>query len=170
MHTLDPAFEITAMQPSDWEAVRRIYEEGIRTGNATMETTPPGWEKWHAEHLEAGRLVARRGDAVLGWAALVPVSGRCVFAGVAELSVYVGQAYRGQGVGAALLRQLIEAAERAGIWTLQAGILRENTASIALHKKIGFREVGYRERIGKLNGTWCDVVLLERRSTVVGTA
>jgi phosphinothricin acetyltransferase len=158
------------MQPSDWEAVRRIYEEDIRTGNATMETTPPGWEKWHTEHLEAGRLVARQGDVVLGWAALVPVSGRCVFAGVAELSVYVGQAYRGQGVGAALLRQLTKAAESAGIWTLQAGILRENTASISLHKKMGFREVGHRERIGKLNGAWRDVVLLERRSTVVGTA
>ncbi len=170
MQTTDIGLQITPMQPADWEAVRRIYAEGIRTGHATMETTPPGWEKWHGEHLEAGRLVARQGDAVLGWAALTPVSGRCTFAGVAELSVYVGQAHQGRGIGAALLRALIDAAEKAGIWTLQAGILRENAASISLHKKLGFREVGYRERIGKLNGVWRDVVLLERRSPVVGVA
>jgi phosphinothricin acetyltransferase len=170
MQTTDIGLQITPMQSADWEAVRRIYEEGIRTGNATMETTPPGWEKWHAEHLEAGRLVARQGDAMLGWAALTPVLGRCTFAGVAELRRVRRAGAPGRGVGEALLRALVEAAEKAGLWTLQAGILRENAASISLHKKAGFREVGYRERIGKFNGVWRDVVLLERRSPVVGVA
>ena len=161
-HTIRP------MQPADWAQVAAIYQEGIDTGLATLETEVPPWEQWDAAHVADCRLVARNGDQVLGWAALTPVSGRCVYAGVAEVSVYIAAAARGQGVGKALLAALVEASEQAGLWTLQAGIIRENTASIALHTKCGFREVGYRERIGQLHGKWKDVVLMERRSKVVG--
>lgn len=160
---------IDAMTPADWPQVEAIYREGIATGMATFETTTPAWDAWNAAHLPDCRLVARDADRVLGWAALTPVSGRCVYAGVAEVSVYVAAAARGQGVGTALLVALVEASERAGLWTLQAGIFRENTASISLHARCGFREVGVRERLGQLNGAWKDVMLLERRSRVVGT-
>ena len=156
------------MRDEDWGAVRAIYREGIATGNATFETDAPPWEAWDKDHLRACRLVARADGRVMGWAALSPVSGRCVYAGVAEVSVYVSTSARGQGVGRALLGALIEASEHAGLWTLQAGIFPENTASLALHRAHGFREVGRRERIGQLNGVWRDVVLMERRSKVVG--
>ena len=159
---------IETMKPEDWEAVRAIYQQGIATGNATFETEPPEWETWDASHLQKCRLVARAGSQVLGWAALTPVSGRCVYAGVAEVSVYVARAARGRGVGKALLNALITESEQNGIWTLQAGIFPENAASIALHKACGFRGVGYRERIGQMNGVWRDVILMERRSKVVG--
>jgi L-amino acid N-acyltransferase YncA len=159
---------VDTMQNADWDTVRLIYQEGIATGLATFETEVPEWEVWDRNHLAAPRLVARSDDQVAGWAALTPVSGRCVYAGVAEVSVYVAAMARGQGIGKALLKALVESSERAGIWTLQAGIFSENSASIALHAACGFREVGYRERLGCLNGIWKDVVLMERRSQIVG--
>ncbi len=161
-------FAIEKMQESDWDAVRTIYEEGIATGNATFETTVPSWDQWDSSHLKHPRLVFRGEGGVFGWAALTPVSGRCVYSGVAEVSVYVSANRRGKGIGLALLQSLITQSEQAGIWTLQAGILAENGASITVHEKAGFRIVGRRERLGKLNGVWRDVLLLERRSTVVG--
>lgn len=160
--------KIEEMVAGDWETVRRIYQEGIATGHATFETEVPGWQAWNSSHRSDCRLVARIGEAVVGWAALTPVSGRCVYEGVAEVSVYVTAAARGRGVGKALLQALVEVSEEAGIWTLQAGIFPENTASIALHKSCGFRQVGTRERLGQMHGTWRDVVLMERRSRVVG--
>ncbi|HKQ77093.1 MAG TPA: GNAT family N-acetyltransferase [Blastocatellia bacterium] len=161
-------FVIDSMQPGDWELVRAIYHEGIATGQATFETETPDWESWNAGHLPQCRLVARNGDGLLGWAALSPVSKREVYAGVAEVSVYVGASARGRGVGGALMLALIEASERRRIWTLQSSIFPENHASIALHLKHGFREVGRRERIARRNDAWRDTVLLERRSRVVG--
>lgn len=161
-------FQVEEMHPEHWEQVRAIYLEGIRTGHATLETDVPTWEVWDAGHIQIPRLVASHDETILGWAALSPVSGRCVYGGVAEVSIYIGEVYRGQGVGLALLENLVQASETAGLWTLQAGILKENLASRQLHAKAGFREVGYRERLGKLNGIWRDVVLMERRSTLVG--
>ena len=159
---------IEPMQSGDWPAVRAIYEQGIATGDATFEMNVPGWEAWDVGHLPTCRLVAREGERTTGWAALSPVSSRCVYAGVAEVSVYVAADARGQGIGKVLLGALIEASERAGVWTLQAGIFAENRASIALHESCGFRIVGRRERLAQLSGTWRDVLLLERRSPVVG--
>ncbi|NLX43666.1 MAG: N-acetyltransferase [Chloroflexi bacterium] len=148
----------------DWPAVERIYREGIATGQATFETQSPGWELWDAGHLPEPRLVARGGSgAILGWAALSPVSARPVYRGVAEVSVYVAEAARGCGAGRALLEALVAAATEAGIWTLQAGVFPENAASLRLHAACGFRVVGTRERLGQLRGLWRDVLLLERR-------
>jgi phosphinothricin acetyltransferase len=158
------------MKDEDWEAVRAIYQEGLATGNATFETAVPTWEEWTQDHLQDGRLVARRQGQILGWAALTPVSGRCVYAGVAEVSVYVAAAARGHGVGKTLLQALVQESEKAGIWTLQAGIFPENGASLALHHACGFRQVGRRERLGQVDGVWRDVILLERRSQVVGAS
>jgi L-amino acid N-acyltransferase YncA len=159
---------IRPMERADWPQVRTIYEEGTATGNATFETSAPDWEGWNAKHLEVGRLVARLDGQVVGWVALSPVSSRCVYSGVAEVSIYVAASARGQGVGKILLRAAVAASEEAGIWTLQAGIFPENLASIALHRSCGFREVGLRKRLGRLAGVWRDVMLLERRSTTVG--
>lgn len=159
---------IVPMRSAHWDAVRAIYEQGIATGNATLETSVPDWDAWDHEHLAAPRLVALVGDSVAGWAALSPVSGRCVYGGVAEVSVYIGDGWRGRGIGLRLLQELVEQSEANGIWTLQAGILPENTASLTLHERAGFRRIGVRERLGKLNGAWRDVVLLERRSRRVG--
>lgn len=161
-------FVIEEMGEADWEQVRLIYLEGIATGHATFETEAPTWEKWTQGHLPHSRLVARSADVIKGWAALSPVSNRCVYGGVAETSVYVGANHRGEGVGRALLEALVSSSERNGIWTLQAGIFPENTSSVALHKRCGFREVGRRERIGKMKTVWRDTLLLERRSKVVG--
>jgi len=161
-------YPILPMQPENWPAVREIYREGIATGNATFATDLPDWEKWNSAHLQDCRLVACKRDQVLGWAALSPVSARRVYAGVAEVSVYVAAAARGRGVGKSLLKALIQESEAKGVWTLQAGIFPENSASIALHKSCGFRKVGVRRRIGKLRDTWRDVLLLERRSTTIG--
>ena len=161
---------ISPMLPEHWPHVERIYLEGIATGNATFETESPGWENWDAKHHFHSRLIARDGEGLLGWAALSPVSTRRIYAGVAEVSVYVAQAARGRGVGRALLPALVAQAEQNGIWTLQAGIFPENRASIALHKAYGFREVGVRERIGQLRGVWRDVVLMERRGPGAGAA
>lgn len=152
-----------------WPAVRAIYAEGIATGNATFTAEPPTWPEWDASHLATCRLVAvDDAGQVLGWAALSPVSSRCVYAGVAEVSVYVAAAARSRGVGRALLAALVTGSEPLGLWTLQAGIFPENTASLRLHEQAGFRQVGRRERIGQLNGHWRDTLLLERRSPVVG--
>jgi len=161
-------YVIDQMNAGDWEQVRAIYLEGIATDDATFEVDAPSWEKWDAGHLEIARLVARQGARVLGWAALSPVSKREVYRGVAELTISVGEETRGHGVGRALLGTLIETSERNEIWTLQASIFPENTASVNLHLRCGFREVGRRERIGKLNGTWRDTLLFERRSKNVG--
>jgi L-amino acid N-acyltransferase YncA len=150
-----------------WEDVARIFGEGIATLQATFETEVPSWEAWDRAHLAEHRLVATRDGTVVGWAALSPVSDRCVYGGVAEGSVYVGESDRGRGVGLALLRTLVESAEAVGIWTIQAGIFPENVASVRLHESVGFRVVGRRERLGKLDGAWRDVLLLERRSAVV---
>ncbi|MFN2481971.1 MAG: N-acetyltransferase family protein [Pyrinomonadaceae bacterium] len=156
------------MRDDDWVMVRAIYLEGIATGDATFETEAPTFEAWDAAHLRECRLVARAGGEIAGWAALSPVSSRRVYGGVAEVSVYVAGKFRGRGVGRALLAALVEASERNDLWTLQAGILPENVASISLHESCGFRVVGTRERLGKLGGAWHDVALLERRSRIVG--
>jgi L-amino acid N-acyltransferase YncA len=156
------------MLPEHWEVVKRIYEEGIATGNATFQTSAPAWEEWNKDHLTNARFVALDNHEILGWAALTPVSGRCVYAGVAKVSVYVATAARGKGVGKTLLQSLINASEQNNLWTLQAGIFPENIPSIKLHEANGFRIIGIREKIGKMNGVWRDTVLLERRSKVVG--
>jgi L-amino acid N-acyltransferase YncA len=159
---------VREMRPGDWERVRAIYLEGIATGDATFETGAPTFDVWDASHLRACRLVARVGEEIAGWAALSPVSSRCVYGGVAEVSVYVAGSARGRGVGRALLASLVEESEQNSLWTLQAGVLAENVASIRLHERCGFRVVGTRVRLGKLKGVWRDVVLLERRSEIVG--
>ena len=161
------------MRPADWEAVRAIYQQGIATGNATFESVVPDWTEWDASHLPNCRLVARAFAGLVGWVALSPVSNRRVYGGVAEVSLYVAAAHRGRGIGAALLGELIEESEKAGIWTLQAGIFPENRGSIDLFRRHGFREVGRREKIGKMTfgdftGQWRDVILMERRSAVAG--
>ncbi len=166
------AFVVEEMRPSDWPQVLAIYMAGIATGHATFETEGPTWERWDSAHLKFARLVARSSapsDGIKGWGALSPVSSRHAYRGVAEVSVYVEEHERGAGVGRALLASLIAAAERGGIWTLQASIFPENEASRRLHLSCGFREVGRRERLGKMKGRWRDVVLLERRSGRVGT-
>jgi phosphinothricin acetyltransferase len=155
------------MRAGDWDAVRAIYLEGIRSGHATFETEAPGWERWDEAHLSFARLVMRDAEIISGWAALSPVSKREVYRGVAEVTVYVAEAARGRGIGRALLEALIAESERNGVWTLQASIFPENTASVALHRRCGFREVGRRERIAQLHGVWRDTLLFERRSVVV---
>jgi phosphinothricin acetyltransferase len=162
-------FAIQSMTDADGPSVLEIYRQGIATGNATFETAAPDWEKFTAGHLPHSRLVARDGAGLLGWAMLSPVSGRCVYGGVAEVSIYIAESERGRGIGRALLEELIRQSEQNGIWTLQAGIFPENAASIRLHKHHGFREVGRRERIGKLEDRWRDTVQLERRSKIVGS-
>jgi phosphinothricin acetyltransferase len=161
-------FEIVTMRAEDWPAVRDIYAEGIATGNATFETAIPEWAIWDTAHHKHCRLIARNSQRIFGWAALSPVSSRRVYAGVAEVSIYISGAARGKGIGKALLKSLIEHSEKQGIWTVQAGIFPDNAASIALHKSCGFREVGVRQRLGQLAGVWRDVLLLERRSSCVG--
>lgn len=161
-------FTIGTMQPTDWPAVERIYLEGIPDGKATFETGSPGWEKWNAGHHRHSRLVAEENGQIVAWAALSPVSSRPVYRGVAEVSIYVTESARGKGIGKRLLTELIRSSEQNEIWTLQAGIFPENAASIALHKSCGFREVGFRERIGQLGARWRNTVLLERRSPIVG--
>lgn len=161
-------FVIKKMKRADLGEVLRIYSEGIATGDATFETSAPGVEEWDKMHLSNCRLIARSGGEVIGWAALSPVSGRCTYSGVAEVSVYVAARETGKGVGKALLSELVRESEKAGIWTLDAGIFPENIASISIHKSCGFREVGYREKLGSANGIWRDVILLERRSKKVG--
>ncbi len=170
---IENQYSIEPMKAEDWEEVRAIYLEGIATGHATFEPGAPDWDKWDSAHLPEPRLVARAGGQVAAWAALSRVSARRVYAGVCEVSIYVRSACRGKGIGDALLGALIDASEKSGIWTLQAGIFPENVTSIDLHKKHGFRILGIRERVGKmtfgeLEGKWRDVVLMERRSKVAG--
>jgi len=161
---------IRRIVPADWEAVRSIYLEGLATGDATFETEAPSWGKWDESHLSVPRLVAVSSTegGVVGWAALARVSSRAVYGGVAEVSVYVADNFRGKGIGTALLKQLIAQSEQKGLWTLQASVFPENIASLTLHKICGFREVGTRHRIGTVKGIWRDTVLLERRSEIVG--
>ena len=166
-------FTLRAMLPKDGSDILAIFQEGIETGHATFETNSPDWETWDREHLPEVRIVAEVQGRVTGWAALSAVSGRCVYGGVCEVSVYISAHARGAGQGKALLKALIKESEQAGIWTLQAGIFPENEASLALHQAVGFRVVGTRHRLGKMNhgplqGQWRDVVLLEYRSHVVG--
>jgi len=159
---------LRGLRPDDWPEVARIFEEGIRTGNATFETEVPSWEAWDDAHLPAHRLVAERDGRVVGWIALAPVSPRKCYAGVAEVSTYVAEDARGEGVGRELLAALIESSERGGIWTLETGVFPENEPSLRLLQRFGFRVVGTRERIGRMHGMWRDVIFLERRSEVVG--
>ncbi len=161
-------FIIEKMKDNDWPIVRLIYQEGIATGDATFETDVPEWEKWDESHLKECRLVARVGNEIVGWAALSPVSGRCVYSGVAEVSLYIKSSARNHGIGKELLKAVVQESERIGIWTLQSGTFPENAASMAIQKTCGFREVGVREKIGCMNGKWRDVILTERRSKIVG--
>jgi phosphinothricin acetyltransferase len=154
---------IEEMQPADWPACARIYEEGLDVG--TFENDVPSWEAWDPAHLDAPRLIARENGAVLGWAALAPVSSRFCYRGVVESSIYVGWAARGRGVGRTLLDELVRRSEDGGIWTIQAGIMDGNDASIALHASCGFRIVGTRDRIAQKHGVWRDVIVMERRSS-----
>lgn len=166
-------YVIDYMKPEDWPHVRCLYLEGIGTGNATFEPDAPDWNQWDSAHVREHRLVVRAGDTILAWAAISPVSSRSAYAGVAELSLYVAAGQRGKGIGSALLEALIRSTEQAGLWTLQAGIFPENTPSLSLVKKHGFKEVGRREKIGKMTygslaGVWRDVIMVERRSAVAG--
>lgn len=157
---------IREMHSQDWPEVSRIYQQGIDTGLATLEPRCPDWLPWDTSHLKACRLIAEECKTVIGWAALTPVSGRCVYAGVAEVSVYVSPEHQGKGIGKALLKELIRCSEELGFWTLQSSILQENRASICLHERCGFRMVGYREKIGRDQaGKWRNTVLMERRSS-----
>jgi len=160
---------ILDLRPEHWPQVRRIYEEGIATGAATFTVEAPPWETWDRAHLPDCRLVATdNGDAILGWAALIPVSARDCYRGVAEVSIYIAEAARGRGIGSQLLDALVTASETSQIWMLQAVIFPENVASLRIHEKHGFRFVGRRERIAQRDGVWRDTVLLERRSRAIG--
>jgi len=154
--------------PAHYDRLAAIYLEGIATGHATFQTTAPGWTAWDESHLPHSRIAAFIDNEMAGWAALSPVSSRCVYAGVGEVSIYISEKYRGKGIGKALLTELIVQSEANGLWTLQSGIFPENTASIKLHEDCGFRQIGYREKIGKMEGVWRDNILMERRSKTVG--
>ncbi len=160
--------DIVALTAEHWPDVREIYLAGIASGDATFETAVPDWPTWNARHLSAHRFIALDAEDVAGWVAVIPTSTREVYAGVVEESVYVDPGHQGRGVGRLLLQAVITSTESAGIWTIQTGIFPENAASLALHKRAGFREIGVRERIGRAGTRWRDVVLLERRSPVVG--
>jgi L-amino acid N-acyltransferase YncA len=159
---------IAPLTEQHYPIVKQIYEQGLATGNSTFQTSAPDWKEWDSSHIANCRLVGIENDQVVGWAALTPVSGRCVYAGVAEVSVYVDESFRGKGFGTTLLEALIQESEKNNLWTLQAGIFPENVPSISIHEALGFRQVGYREKIGQLRGVWRDTVLLERRSNKVG--
>lgn len=161
--------KIEKLTENYYPQVAEIYREGIATRNATFETEAPTWDKWNSGHLLHTRLIAVKSEKVAGWAALSPVSERCVYGGVAEVSIYVANAHKNKGIGKALLKELIAESEANGIWTLQSGIFPENVYSIRLHEKYGFRQVGYREKIGKMENRWRDTVILERRSKTIGT-
>jgi len=156
------------MTADSWKDVARIYESGIATKNATFETIGPAWDTWNTAHRPDCRLIALFDEKIVGWAALSNVSSRCVYSGVAEVSIYVDPDFRGMGVGDRLMSDLISESESNGIWTLQAGIFPENTGSLRLHEKHGFRLIGKKERIGKMDDVWRDVLQLERRSKIVG--
>ena len=160
--------EISEMTAADWPEVSRIYAEGMATRSATFETQLPTWEKWDASHLATCRLVARENSAIVGWAALSPVSSRHVYRGVCEVSVYIAESARGKGIGRQLLESLVDASEHDGRWMLQASVFPENDASVALHTACGFRILGKRERVAQLDGIWRDTLILERRSHIAG--
>jgi L-amino acid N-acyltransferase YncA len=155
--------EIRALTHVDWPAVEAIYADGIATGAATFETEPPDWEEFDRSRLAHSRLVAVQNDSIVGWAALSPTSSRACYAGVVEHSVYVAEHARGRGVGQILMDALVAAAAEHGIWTIQTSVFPENTASLSLHQRVGFRVVGRRERIAELSGAWRDTILLELR-------
>ena len=159
---------ISTMLPQHWEAVKTIYEQGIATGNATFQTTAPSYQSWDDAHIKTCRLVATLNNEIVGWAALTAVSSRCVYEGVAEVSVYIATNARGKNIGSTLLQELITKSEQHNFWTLQSGIFPENKASIAIHEKNGFRHIGYREKISKMDNLWRDNVIMERRSTIIG--
>ena len=160
---------IRGMQKEDWEPIAAIFKEGIDLKTATFHTEVPSYDRWNEAHTNDCRLVAASEQQVIGWAALSPISSRLVYSGVVEVSIYIKQGFRGMQVGERLLRALVEESEKQGYWTLQSGIFEINRASIALHEKLGFRMVGYREKIGRdSNGQWQNTVLMERRSTVTG--
>jgi phosphinothricin acetyltransferase len=162
-------YYIDSMKSSDWEQVKTIYLEGIKTGIATFQTEAPAWENWDKGHLNVCRLVARSGNNILGWAALSPTSSRDCYRGVVEVSLYIGKKYQGQGIGKDILTNLVKQSEQNGFWSLYSAIIKENNASIAIHKKCGFREIGLKEKVAKMNnGVWHDVVLMERRSKIAG--
>ena len=162
-------YTIEEMNDSDWEEVAKIYLEGINTGIATFQNLIPNFEDWNKGHIKSCRLVAKSEGNVIGFAALSPTSSRPVYSGVAEVSIYIGENHRGLGIGHALMTSIVKLSEENNFWTLQSGIIRENAASIELHKKCGFREIGIREKVAKMdNGIWHDTVLMERRSAVVG--
>ena len=160
--------EITKLTEKHWPEVRAIYESGLATGNANFSIQAPEWKEWDFAHLISCRLAAVENNEVLGWAALTATSDRCVYEGVAEVSVYVREDVRGKGIGSTLLKAIIEESELHGLWMLESRIFAENLASLSIHKRNGFRLVGRRERIGKMNDVWRDTILLERRSNTVG--
>lgn len=162
------SYEIRQLTFEDWEEIKEIYLQGIETGHATFQTEAPSKEAWFEEHISACSLGYFDNKELLAWAALSRISSRCVYAGVAEVSIYIKENARGRGIGTALFKKLIEVSEEEGYWTLQSGIFPENMGSIRLHQKNGFREVGRREKIGEMNGVWRDVLLFERRSNKVG--
>lgn len=156
------------MTANDWESVAEIYKQGIETGNATFQQNIPAWNEWDNGYLKICRIIAEKNNKVIGWAALTPISGRCVYAGVAEVSVYVSNNHKGQKIGTKLLDKLISLSEKEGFWTLQASVFPENKSSLKIHENLGFRHVGFREKIGKMNEIWRDTILLERRSKTIG--
>jgi len=160
--------KIKHINTEDWPAIANIYNQGIDTGVATFETEVPTWKQWDASHIKSCRLAAWIDNQLIGWAALSAVSSRCVYGGVAEVSVYVDTDSNGKGIGSILLKNLINESEKEGLWTLQSGIFPQNIASIKLHEKLGFRKIGYREKVGKLHGIWYDNILMERRSKIIG--
>jgi L-amino acid N-acyltransferase YncA len=168
MKTTEIDVTFRSLVKDDWKSVTEIYRQGIETGNATFENEIPTWNKWDSTHLKFGRIVAQFDNVIVAWAALTPVSDRCVYSGVAEVSVYVANKYQGIKIGTKILERLISESEDEGIWSLQASIFPENKASLKMHENLGFRIVGHREKIGKMNGIWRDTTLLERRSKVIG--
>jgi L-amino acid N-acyltransferase YncA len=159
---------IKNLEPKHWKAIKRIYQVGIATGNATFEKSVPEWDDWNNNHLSHSRLICEIDGEIAGWVALSSVSGRCAYQGVAEVSVYIDTIFQGMGVGFVLLEHLVSESEINGIWTLQSSIFENNKASIRLHEKSGFRKVGYRERISQLNEVWQNIVLFEKRSKRIG--
>lgn len=160
--------KLQPMNKNDWEEVSKIYQEGLDTGNASFETIVPNWSEWNKGHLKDCRIIAEIDNKIIGWSALSPVSSRCVYGGVTEVSVYVSSNFQGHKIGTKLLERLIVESENRGIWTLQAGIFAENKGSVLIHERLGFRKIGYREKIGKMNEIWRDTILLERRSKIIG--
>ena len=160
--------EIKNIEKDNFNQVAEIYRQGIETGIATFQNDIPDWDSWNKSHLQNCRIAAFNNNVMMGWAALTPVSSRCVYAGVAEVSIYIGEAFRGKGVGELLLTHLIKESEQAGLWTLQSGIFPENIGSIKLHENCGFRQIGFREKVGQKNGIWKDNIIMERRSKTVG--